>query len=193
MNLLLIYANPSSKSLSSSFKERFLRGAKKAGHQVKTIDLYAEKFDPVLSEAEAKGKIGKTSKNHQTMIRRADYLVFIFPIWWFRAPAILEGWIDKVFTSGFAFKYKPITKTFGIPIGLLADKKAVVITCYGAPGWAIQLFYGNLAWRRFKRGVLNFFGIKKILHFPCYSAPYASEEKKQKWLKQVEQLAQELK
>lgn len=193
MHLLLIYANPSSRSLSSSLKERFLRGAEKAGHHVKMIDLYTEKFDPVLSEAEAKGKIGSASKNHQIMIRWADYLVFVFPIWWFRAPAILEGWIDKVFTSGFAFKYKPITKTFGIPIGLLNDKKAVVITPYGAPGWVIQLFYGNLAWRRFKCGVLNFFGIKKILHFPCYSAPYASEETKEKWLRQVERLARELK
>lgn len=193
MHLLLIYANPSSKSLSCSLKASFLQGAKKAGHQVEVIDLYAEQFNPVLSEAEAKGKIGEALKNHQAMIRQAHYLVFIFPIWWFRAPAILEGWIDKIFTSGFAFKYKPITRTFGIPIGLLSDKKAVVITPYGAPGWAIKFFYGNLAWRRFKRGVLHFFGIKKIFHFPCYSAPYVSKERKQKWLKEVERLAQELK
>ena len=83
-----------------------MSGAETGNHTVKVIDLYKEEFDPVSF---GDNKIAPDVEKHQTLIKDAHCLVFIYPIWWFRAPAILEGWIDRVFTLGFAFKFKATT------------------------------------------------------------------------------------
>ena len=132
MNILVIFAHPNKKSLSYALMQAFSRGAKKAKHKVQVIDLYKDRFNPVLSANELKGNLSPQVKRYQAMIEKADWMVFIFPVWWFGVPSILEGWFDRVFTVHFAFKFKPLTKTIGIPIGLLPCKKAVVIETYGS-------------------------------------------------------------
>lgn len=193
MKLLLVYANPNPESVGHHLREAIFRGARAAGHSIVDIDLYAEKFNPVLSAAEEHGQKTPDVERHQEMIRQADALVFIFPVWWFRAPAILEGWFDRVLTSGFAFHYKPVTKTFGIPVGLLKGKRAIAVATYGSPGWAMRFLFWNLPWRRLKRGVLKICGLGPLIHFPCYSTPYASDARKEKWSQKLEALARSLK
>lgn len=193
MKLLAIKAHPSSESLNHTLLEAVKRGAKQGKHKLQVVDLYAEKFNPVLSQAELKGKMDPKVKKYQQMLREADWVIFVYPIWWFRAPAILEGWFDKVFTVHFAFKYKKITKKMGIPIGLLPVKKAVVVETYGSPGWALRSLYFDLPWRRMKRGLLKFCGIKKIKRFSCFSAPYASKKRVQHWERKLETLIAGLK
>lgn len=193
MKLLIIHAHPSGKSFNRALLDSFLEGAKTAGHSIDLLDLYEEKFDPVLKAPELKGGPGEGIKAYQERIKKADWLVFIYPIWWYRAPAILEGWIDRVFTVGFAYRFKKIIGTLGKSVGLLPDKKALVIETYGSPGWTYKLFYGNWGWKRFKRGVLGLFGIRKVIHFPCYAVPFVTDEKREKWLEQVKKLAGKLK
>lgn len=193
MKIFLVYANPSSGSLGARLKEAFLKGAKEGGHITQILDLYAEKFNPVLSESEEHGALSPDVERHQAMIRESDWLVFVFPVWWMRGPAILEGWFDRVFAHGFAYHYKSITKTFGIPLGLLKGKRALAVCTYGSPGWAMRFLFWSLPWRRLKRGVLKFCGLSPLRHFPCYSAPYASEQQKEKWCRKLQALARTLK
>ncbi len=193
MKLLLVYANPNPESVGHTLRDAFLRGARAGGHSIQEVDLYAEGFNPVLSAAEEHGQKTPEAERYQNMIREAQCLVFIFPVWWFRAPAILEGWFDRVFTSGFAFHYKPVTKTFGIPVGLLKGKKAVAVSTYGSPGWVMRFLFFSLPWRRLKYGVLKICGLGPLIHFPCYSAPYASDAQKEKWAQKLEALARSLK
>lgn len=193
MKILLVYANPSSHSLGARLKEAFLKGAGEGGHSVQVLDLYAECFNPVLSEAEEHGGHPPEVERHQAMIKTADWLVFLFPVWWMRGPAILEGWFDRVLAHGFAYHYKSITKTFGIPIGMLKGKKALAVCTYGSPGWAMQFLFWNLPWKRLKRGILKFCGLGPLKHFPCYSAPYASEAQKEQWCFKLQKLARGLK
>lgn len=191
MKVLIIYAHPPDHSLNQALKDAFLKGAKKARHSVKIIDLYADKFNPVLSATELKGRLSPQVKHYQKLIRSADQLVFFYPVWWFRCPAMLEGFFDKVFTSGFAYKYRRITKKFGIPKGLLPTR-GIVFETYGAPWWAIRFFYLDLTWRRLKRGVLKFCGIKKLRRFAFFSVPYASAKKRAKWISLAEEIGQSL-
>ncbi len=192
MRILLVTAHPEGESFNHSLSEAFLKGARAGGHSVMLLDLYAEGFDPVMGAAELKGELGKDTLKYQEMIRHSDCLAFIYPVWWFRAPAILEGWFDKVFSVRFAFKYKKLFGNFGIPVGLLPVKKAVVIETYGSPGWATKYLYANLCWRRLKRGLLKFCGVKKLWHFPCFSVPYATPKQRSRWLASLERLAARL-
>lgn len=192
MKVLIIYAHPSGISLNKALKDAFIHGAKHAGHSIKIIDLYAERFNPVLSARELKGELSPQVKQYQQMMRWADQLVFFYPVWWFRAPAILEGFFDKVFTSGFAYKYRRMTKTFGTPKGLLL-RRGIIFETYGAPWWAIKFFYFDVPWSRLKRGVLKFCGVRSIQRFAFFSTPYASAKKRDRWIQMAEKVGNSLK
>lgn len=192
MNLLVIYAHPNKESLSHAIKEAFLEGAKQAGHIVHVCDLYEEHFDPVLRVFEKHGHESEDTKKYQDLIRWADWMVFIYPVWWLKAPAILEGWFDKILLSGFAFRYKKVLKYIGVPVGLLPCKKAVVLETYGGPGYGIWGFFMNVGWRRIKNGILKLCGVNTLRHMPFYSSQSASPERRTLWLNKVKKLASEL-
>ncbi|MBU0706024.1 NAD(P)H-dependent oxidoreductase [Patescibacteria group bacterium] len=187
MKALVIYAHPSIESFNHALLEAFLKGLKKAGHEYELIDLYRDGFNPVLAEVSSHAELGDDVKVYQEKIKAADCLAFIFPIFWFRAPAMLEGFIDRVFSAGFAFKYVK-----SVPHGLLKGKKAVVIETYGGPGWYYNLIMSRIPWRRFK-SVLTFCGIKITDHQPCYNVPFTTGKVRQKYLEKTRRVGEGLK
>ncbi len=121
-------------------------------YTVRTTDLYAQGFDPVLSdrdlgtptgrsgniarlsgEAYGRGELDADVREEQEKLAAAELLVLQFPLWWYSEPAILKGWIDRVFTEGFA--YGDIDPERGVPRrygdGGLSGRKALVIVTTG--------------------------------------------------------------
>jgi NAD(P)H dehydrogenase (quinone) len=184
LEVVVVIAHPKKESLSYGLLQAFLKGLP-THHKATVIDLYKDKFDPILRTVQRSETLDPEVEHYQGLLKKADWIIYIFPIWWFRTPSILEGFFDKVMTAGFAFKYRQITRTFGVPVPLL-NKNTIVIETYGSPRWATKLFFLDLPWRRLKRGVLKFFGYGKLIRYSCFSAPYASEKKRAKWLKEVE-------
>lgn len=129
MKTLVIYAHPAIPEEShASFTLKEMKAAlDKAKIEHETVDLYAINYDPVLKIDEhyssGKTNVNQQNREFQDKIKSADSLVFIYPVWWADSPAILKGFLDRVFTSGFAFSY-----TEG---GLLKGKKAAVMTSAG--------------------------------------------------------------
>jgi len=193
MKVLVVFAHPSHNSYNHALLESLLSGLKEGGHEAEVIDLYKDNFDPVLRETIHKPEPTDLCLKYQNKIKKADWLAFVFPIFWYRAPAILEGFFDNVFTSGFAFKYK---KMFGgrlnWPIGLLPVKKAIVIETYGGPGWFYKLFYLRIPWIRI-RTVLRFCGISKLIHKPCYSVLNTNKKVLKQYLERVKNIGKRLK
>lgn len=111
MNILLVLAHPRGDSFTGAIADTFSEAAINAGHRVERADLYAEKFDPVLYEEDEPdwGDAGKKYSEDVTRemdrIRRNDATVMVFPIWWWSMPAILKGWIDRVWNHGFAYAF----------------------------------------------------------------------------------------
>ena len=168
MKIAIVYAHPSAESFNHSLLEAFKSGIKEAGHEADVIDLYADGFDPVLTFSE-QGSSKELVVSYQEKIKEADHLAFIFPTWWYRPPAILEGFLDQVFSQGFAFKYLPSLFGF-IPRvkGLLPVKKIIVMETYGGPSWYYRYLICQLPWKRL-RLVFRFCGVRKFLHVPCYA------------------------
>jgi len=100
----------------------------KLGHIQRTCDLYRMGFDPVLGGQELVSGASADTAQAQDDIRAADVLTVIYPLWWLSMPAMMKGYIDRVFARGFAYESEK-----GIVRGLLAGKKAVLITISGAP------------------------------------------------------------
>ena len=103
-NIFLVYGHYNDNSFNAAIREAFLEEAKEKGFSVDCVDLYKEKFDPVF----AGEKPDDTVLDHQKRIEKSNIIVLIAPIWNFRMPAIVEGWIDKVLSPPWAFRFKKI-------------------------------------------------------------------------------------
>ena len=129
MNCLIIYSHPNPKSFNHAIKETLKNALEAQGHEVCVRDLYALKFDPVLKAKDFalmhKKSFASDVKKEQNHVSWADTVFFIFPVWWNSMPAITRGYLDRVFSTNFA--YTEDAK------GLLQGKKVAVICTFGAP------------------------------------------------------------
>jgi NAD(P)H dehydrogenase (quinone) len=188
MNVLIVYAHPNPLSFNQSILKVVHNSFKNRGATVRLKDLYAERFDPVLGEAQlslqAEGKIPEEIKREQEQVTWADTIVVIYPLWWFDRPAILKGWFDRVFTNGFAFSFDEN----GV-MGLLKDKRAIVVVTAGGT----KEDFGKNADQLTKsttEGTLAFCGITEIVDRVFYSVPIVDDEARKKMLDELEQLVE---
>ena len=137
MQVLYLYCHPLPESFHAAIRARALAGLAAAGHPVDLLDLYAEKFDPVLSE-EARRHHHDTRRNQAGLegyiarLRRADALVVQFPIWCFGMPAMLKGFFDRMIIPGVAFDLSDPTRARPM---LQNFKHITGIVTYGRPRW----------------------------------------------------------
>jgi NAD(P)H dehydrogenase (quinone) len=184
--VLVIYAHPDEKSFNSAILKKVIAGIKKSGNNYHVIDLYKENYNPVMSLAEMKGEESEETKKHQQLIALATDIVFIFPVWWFRAPAIMEGFIDKTFAPKFAYRFKSIIGKYGLPVPLLKDKSVLVFVTHGAPALPVKTLYVNVVKYRFLLGFLSFcFNLFKCKIVQLWSVPFIDEAKRKNYLDKV--------
>ena len=109
MRVLVVYAHPLETSFVAALHRRVVEVLHERGHEVDDLDLYAEKFDPRMS-AEMMHDYVDTTKNWKEVapyverMRAADALVLVYPVWFDGLPAILQGFFQRVFLPGVAFK-----------------------------------------------------------------------------------------
>jgi len=128
MQLSVILAHPDSKSFNHAIAKNVVEKLKSNGHHVFFHDLYAENFDPLLTEKEIARDVllPPVVGKHCEEIAQAEGIVIIHPNWWGQPPAILKGWIDRVIRPGIAYEFLEGDSGEGIPKGLLKAKAAVV-------------------------------------------------------------------
>lgn len=112
MRVLVVYTHPSPSSYTASVLTRVLAGLDAAGHDVDLLDLYAIGFDPMLCAEERfrSGDDPATSpmvQSHIALVRAATAVVFVHPTWWSGPPAMLKGWIDRVFVADVVYAVGP--------------------------------------------------------------------------------------
>ena len=172
--VFLIYGHYNDGSFNAAIKDTFISTAKQKGHIVDCVDLYKEKFNPVFAGEEP----DQVVLDHRKRIEKCDVIALIAPIWNFRMPAIVEGWIDKVLAPPWAFTFKKLVGNYGYPLGKLKNKKAVIFCTYGSPRLAITTFFLNLPIRRLKRGVFHICGIYNINYRRYFAVPFVTDKKR---------------
>lgn len=132
LNHLIVYCNPNPKSLSEAYREAIVELTELSGNNANVRDLYEVGFHPVLEmrdfDSQKRGQIPEDVKVEQDYVEWADLITFIYPIWWAGMPALLKGYIDRVFTKGFAYR---MTDEEGNFEGLLTGKKVVILNNMG--------------------------------------------------------------
>ncbi len=109
MHLLTVFSHPMSGKYPSAVMDSFHEPFRKPGHTIDVLDLHREGFDPRFTEADhAHFWGGPTPPGISEMHKRvdaADRLAFVFPVYWWSMPALMKGWIERVFTGGWAYQY----------------------------------------------------------------------------------------
>lgn len=184
--VLVINGHPDKESFCYALAERYKKGADSAGAECKLVHLIDLKFNPILTFGYRKiSELEPDLLNMQQEITAADHLVFVYPNWWSTLPALLKGFIDRVFVPTFAFKYRPNSPFWD---KLLKGKTARLIVTMDTPQWYYWLINKNAGHNAMKVGILEFSGIKpvKISSFAIIKSSTAT--KRNKWLDDVENL-----
>lgn len=165
METTIIVAHPWEGSFNHAILERVQASLEKRGKSYRVLNLVQDQFDPVMGgEDLALYSRGESTdakvQEYRRILSGSDELVFIFPIWWAHMPAVLKGFIDKVFLKGFAYEVKPS----GLLRGLLTHiRTAYVITTSDAPNWYYSLLLHAPLKYSFNRATLKACGIGKVV------------------------------
>jgi putative NADPH-quinone reductase len=185
MRTLVLYAHPCAESFSAALKDAVVERLSARGWQVDLCDLYAEGFDPVLTAAERRG-YHDTATNcapvqaHVDRLRAAQALVFVYPTWNFGMPAILKGYIDRVFLPGVSFRLEGGL----VAPGLTHIRKLAVVTSYGATAfraWAA----GNPPKRFFTRVIRYICRPDRLRYLALHDMNRATEAQRKAFLARV--------
>jgi NAD(P)H dehydrogenase (quinone) len=156
MKALVVYCHPLEESFAGALKAHVMAGLADGGHEVRLIDLYGEGFNPVLSAQERldyhTAEVNERNvAAHLADLRWCEALIFVYPTWWYGPPAMLKGWLDKVWvphaTFGMPEPGKPISRR------LTNIRHIAAISTLGSPWWWWKLAMGEPGRRILLRGL----------------------------------------
>ena len=187
MRVLYLYCHPLPQSFHAAIRERALAGLAAARHDVDLLDLYAEKFDPVMSEA-ARRDYHDTSRNQAGLeryvarLRAAEAMVVQFPVWSFGMPAMLKGYFDRMMMPGVAFD---LSNPAQAKPSLGNLRRIAGITTYGRP-WSRAFMVGDPPRKMVKR-YLPWFADRqaRVDYYALYHMNIASEAQRAAFMEKV--------
>jgi NAD(P)H dehydrogenase (quinone) len=187
MRILYIYCHPLPESFHAAIRTKALDALAKAGHQVDLLDLYAENFNPVLSE-DARRHYHDTSRNQNGLesyierLKSAEAIVLQFPTWCFGLPAMLKGFFDRMIMPGVAFD---LSDPAHVKPMLLNIKRIVGIVTYGRPRY-MALWMCDPPRNIVKRYVRWFTGRKaRVDYHALYHLNVASDTQRAEFMDRV--------
>ena len=201
MRVHIILAHPERQSFNGALFDTAIANLKAAGHTVSTSDLYRLDFDPVSSRknfssvkepnylklqieelhASEGGGFAPDLEAELTKLEAADLLIWQFPLWWFGVPAILKGWVDRVFAMGRAYGGGRVYDT-----GMFKGKRALLSLTTGGPegAYTAEGFNGDMdaILRPIHRGILQFTGFEVLAPQITYAPVRAEAAQREAWL-----------
>lgn len=186
--ILIINGHPDKESFNFGLAAAYKKGALASGAEVKEIVVRELDFNPNLQYGYRKRTELEPDLLHvQEMIRWAQHLVFVYPVWWGSVPAILKGFIDRVFLPGFAFQKRENSLWWD---KLLTGKSARIISTLDQPAWYYWLVYRQPSTYAMKKLTLQFSGIDPVRVTTIGPIRRSKEAYRHSWLKKVERLGQ---
>ncbi len=189
--LLIINGHPDKKSFCFALAESYKKGADSSGAECKLVHLIDLQFNPILTYGyRVVSELEPDLLQMQQDIQEATHLVMVYPNWWGTYPALLKGFIERVFLPNFAFKY---LEKSPLPAKLLKGKTARLIVTMDTPKWYYWLINRSPGHNSMKIGILEFSGFKPVKISSFAGIRNSNDAKRKKWLGEVEELGKELK
>ncbi len=184
---LVIIGHPNPKSYGAALAAKYAEAARQQGAEVEILNLATLQFDPYLHAGfNEEQPLEPDLVNAQRLIKWCNNICIVTPIWWGSMPAILKGFLDRVFLPGFAFQY---VKGSLLPEPLLKGRKARVILTTDTPPALLQYFMGDTTAHILRRSVLHFCGVRPVRTSRFGPIQGSSAERRKKWLEKTAKLA----
>ncbi|MEK7435037.1 MAG: NAD(P)H-dependent oxidoreductase [Cyanobacteriota bacterium] len=185
-NILIINGHPNKNSFNFALVEAYKKGALETNKNVDEIVISELDFNPNLENGyQKRSEMEPDLLKAFEKIKKADHLVFVHPVWWGGLPAIMKGFIDRVFLPGLTFKYRENSIWWD---KLLVGKTARIITTLDQPSWYYKFVYGSPSVNQLKKTVLEFCGVKPVSVTYIENVKTSTPEQRDKWLKLVNNL-----
>ncbi|PWW37156.1 MULTISPECIES: NAD(P)H-dependent oxidoreductase [Paenibacillus] len=182
-NILVINGHPDPQSYCKALSEAYVQGARKSGSSVELIDLSHIQFNLNLQYGyRQRTELEPDLVRAQELIRWADHLVFVYPTWWGVMPAILKGFIDRVFLPGFAMKDRENSPLWD---KLLKGRSAQIIVTMDTPRLYNRFIYRHAGHRVMKSNILKFCGISPVRVTEVSPIKGSTEAFRLKWLNKM--------
>ncbi|KAF2342645.1 NAD(P)H-dependent oxidoreductase [Flavobacterium tistrianum] len=181
--ILIINGHPNAESFNFGIAEAYENGAIFSGAEVETITIANLKFNPNLQFGyQKRTELEPDLLESWEKIKRADHLVWIHPVWWGGLPAIMKGFLDRLFLPGMAFRYRENSVWWD---KLLKGKTAHIITTLDQPGWYYRLMFGRPSVNQLKKSTLEFCGVKPVKVSYVGIIKTSNEKQRKKWLEKI--------
>jgi len=189
MKVLVVLAHPNKLSFNHAIARTAAATLVNNGHDVVLHDLYEEKFDALLptSEILKDSEIPPSIAQYCAQLSDADGIIVVHPNWWGQPPAIMKGWVDRVFRPGIAYEFEEGDKGEGSPIGLLRARSAIVINTSNTPEERELAIFGDPLAAIWERCIFDLCGIKNIHRTMFRVLVTSTPEKRHNWLEEVQQ------
>ncbi len=190
MRVLVILGHPQQGSFNHAIAAEAMETLMGLGHEVVFHDLYAEGFDPLLPSGEIpeEGPVDASIQQHCAELATADGIIVVHPNWWGQPPAILKGWVDRVFRPGIAYRFLEGDAGEGIPLGLLRARVAVVFNTANTPAEREQQVFGDPLEMLWKNCILGLCGVPEFHRKMFRVVVTSSPEQREAWLQEVQDI-----
>lgn len=191
MKASVILAHPYPKSFNHAIFHTVCTALGRSGVEVFAHDLYAERFDPVLTG----GELG-SDRSEDPLVNRcagelvgSDLLFFIHPNWWGQPPAIMKGYIDRVIRPPYSYDFPPGDQGGGLPIGKLKGKTGVVFNTSNTEEGREDNYFRDPLESIWMRCVFGFCGIERAYRKTFRIVADSDEKQRNAWLAEAEDIA----
>ena len=192
MAICVILAHPQQGSFNHAIAETVIQTLELNGYEVIFHDLYTEKFDPLLpgGEIAADAALPPPIQQHCREVSQAQGLVIIHPNWWGQPPAVLKGWVDRIFRPGVAYKFQEGDKGEGVPIGLLTAKAALVFNTSNTPPQREAAVFGDPLETIWKNCIFGLCGVDRFFRKNFAVVVTSTLEERKAWFQEVKEIVQ---
>lgn len=191
MKALVVVGHPAPGSFCRAIADSIRETWAAAGCEVYFHDLVEEGFDPRLTAAEARGQpsIDLLVRRHIAELKDSDLLAVVHPNCWGAPPAIVKGWIDRVFAPDAAYGFAKGVDQGDVPVGLLTTKAALIVNTGNTPLERERDAFGDPLERMWRDCILSYCGVRHVLRTLIGVVATSSDEERRRWLAEVTALA----
>ena len=189
---LVVVANPGRGSFAHAMAAVATSTLRERGYEIAFHDLYDEAFDPVQRASERDNATSSDAlvELHCSELGRADLVLVFHPNWWGQPPAILKGWVDRVFRLGTAYDYPDGTGPEGVPTGLLRARHALIFNTSNTPADRERQAFGDPLETLWKACIFGLCGVSSVVRRMYGPMAASSQQQRELWLAEVRALVE---
>ena len=189
MRIQIVHCHPLVESYDHALFHAIVVSLREAGHDVVATDLYREGFQPAMTEDERRSYMGNAYDGSAVAgyietLKSVEGIILCYPHWWFSMPAMLKGYVDRVWAPGTAFVYD--RKDNHLEPNLRHIRLFGAVTTYGSPWWVVNLFAGNAGKKMLMRGMKPMCARDaRTVYMAHYDMDHSTEESRKAFLEKV--------